>query len=196
MAYFPMFIQIEQKPCLVVGGGLVAKRKVRVLQDFGAVVTVVAPEVDPCIRQMEPITIYEKDFEDADLSGQCLVVAATDQPEINHRIYAKCKEAGILINVVDDPAYCDFIFPAYRKEKDMVAAFSSSGKSPVVAQYLKEENQKILTPLLGDINERMGELRDLLKKRYPDESERKQVIRNMLYQSLEKGEFKWNEEED
>ena len=78
----------------------------------------------------------------------------------------------------------------------MVAAFSSSGKSPVVAQYLKEENQKILTPLLGDINERMGELRDLLKKRYPDESERKQVIRNMLYQSLEKGEFKWNEEED
>ena len=136
MAYFPLFINIKNKPCLVAGGGKVAMRKARVLLDFGAQVFVIAPVIEKGIKRMKEITVMEREFLLEDIDDKTLVVAATDDAAENHRIAELCKERGILVNAVDRIEDCSFIFPAYVKQKDVVAAFSSSGKSPVLTQYL------------------------------------------------------------
>ena len=92
MSYFPMFIELKDRPCLVAGGGKIARRKAETLRDYGARVTVAAPDVLPEIRAMEGVVCLEKQFDQSDLAGQVLVVAATDDPEQNHRISQACRE--------------------------------------------------------------------------------------------------------
>ena len=157
MAYFPMFIDIEKKKCLVAGGGTVALRKVRVLLDFGAQVMVVAPQIDSQILRLTGnVCVKERTFEPEDLKECVLVVAATDDAAENHRIAQLARENNIPVNAVDQQEDCSFIFPSYLKHQDLVGAFSSAGNSPVLTQYLKEALKDILTEELGQINGYMG----------------------------------------
>ena len=138
MAYFPMFVQLKNKKCLVIGGGRIALRKIEVLKDFEADVTVIAPEMIPQIRQIDKIrrifrTFMEEDFKEAEL-----VVAATNDPKVNSEISKICMQRKIPVNAVDQKEDCSFIFPSYVKEGEVVAAFSSGGQSPMITQYLKE----------------------------------------------------------
>ena len=142
MAYFPMFVDMTERECLIVGGGNVAYRKVMVMLDFGAKVTVVAEY---------------------------------------------CKAKGIMVNAVDQKADCSFIFPSYVKEKNLVAAFSSSGNSPVLTQYLKGKEQEILTPFLGELNEYMGQIREKVIAEYDTEAERKRVFKEILCAAIDNG---------
>ena len=185
MAYFPMFIDIEKKKCLVVGGGAVALRKVRVLLDFGAQVMVVAPQIDPQIRQLAGNEyIRERTFDPTDLEGCVLVVAATDDAAENHRIAQIAQKKHIPVNAVDQQEDCSFIFPSYLKQQDLVGASSSAGKSPVLTQYLKEALKDILTEELGQINCYMGSIRPVVKNRTEKEKLRRQVYRNVLTKLL------------
>ena len=125
MAYFPMFVQLKNKKCLVIGGGRIALRKIEVLKDFEADVTVIAPEMIPQIRQIDKIrrifrTFMEEDFKEAEL-----VVAATNDPKVNSEISKICMQKKIPVNAVDQKEDCSFIFPSYVKEGEVVAAFSS-----------------------------------------------------------------------
>ena len=166
MAYFPMFIDIEKKKCLVAGGGTVALRKVRVLLDFGAQITVVAPQIDPQILQLTGnVCVKERTFEPEDLKECVLVVAATDDVTENHRIARMAQKKHIPVNAVDQQEDCSFIFPSYLKHRDLVGAFSSAGNSPVLTQYLKESLKEILTEELGQINDYMGSIRPVVKTR-------------------------------
>ena len=151
MAYFPMFVQLEGRPCLVVGGGRVALRKARALRDFGALVTVVADKILEDIKRMEGVVWREGHFCPADLKGQALVVAAMDDKEENHRVSVLCRERRIPVNAVDQIEDCGFIFPAYVKQGEVVAAFSSGGQSPAVAQYLKGRIEPEMTETLGEL---------------------------------------------
>ncbi len=167
MAYFPMFIDIENKNCLVVGGGNVALRKVKVLLDFGAVVTVVADQICKEIEQLAESTgcanrliLQKRGFLPEDVNNKALVIAAT-----NHHV------------------------PAYLKEQNVVAAFSSSGNAPVITQYLKKKEKEILTPELGDINEALGKAREYVKAKYETEAERKAAYTEMLEFALREGEM-------
>ena len=135
MAYFPMFVQLKNKKCLVIGGGRIALRKIEVLKDFEADVTVIAPEMIPQIRQIDKIrrifrTFMEEDFKEAEL-----VVAATNDPKVNSEISKICMQRKIPVNAVDQKEDCSFIFPSYVKEGEVVAAFSSGGQSPLITQY-------------------------------------------------------------
>lgn len=185
MSYFPMFIELKNKPCLVVGGGRIAIRKVEVLRDFGAKLTVVAPAISPEIKRMEMVAFCEKPFECADLAGQELVVAATDDKRLNHQISQMCQEAGIPVNAVDQAEDCSFIFPAYLKEGEVVAAFSSGGQSPAITQYLKAQLRPVLTPLLGDIAACLGQLRENLRQCTDSEATRKKIYQELLRLALE-----------
>lgn len=180
MAYFPLFIDIEQKPCLVAGGGKVALRKVQVLLDFGADVRVVAPVILEEIKALKNVHLTEREFLPEDIREQVLVVAATDDTLMNHRIAGLCRTQGILVNAVDQMEDCTFIFPAYVKQRDVVAAFSSSGKSPVMTQYLKAQEQEILTELIGELNDTLGSIREKAKQLFNIEEERKQVYEEIL----------------
>ena len=183
MAYFPMFVDIKKKKCLIVGGGTVALRKVQVLLDFGADVVVVAPEVISKIKEY-PVTVYQRNFEKEDLQGCELVVAATDDAGLNHEIAEAAQKQKIPVNAVDQQEDCSFIFPSYLKHRDLVGAFSSAGNSPVLTQYLKESLKEILTEELGQINDYMGSIRPVVKTRIETEKLRRQVYQTILARLL------------
>lgn len=206
MAYFPMFVDMTERECLIVGGGNVAYRKVIVMLDFGAKVTVVAEDICDELRKLtiddiasedktgsytankeNRITFIKRRFERKDCDGMEMVIAATDDSALNHEIAEYCKANGIMVNAVDQKADCSFIFPSYIKEKNLVAAFSSGGNSPVLTQYLKGKEQEILTPFLGELNEYMGQIREKVIAQYDTEAERKRVFKEILCAAIDNG---------
>lgn len=206
MAYFPMFVDMTERECLIVGGGNVAYRKVIVMLDFGAKVTVVAEDICDELRKLtiddiasedktgsytankeNRITFIKRRFERKDCDGMEMVIAATDDNALNHEIAEYCKANGIMVNAVDQKADCSFIFPSYIKEKNLVAAFSSGGNSPVLTQYLKGKEQEILTSFLGELNEYMGQIREKVIAQYDTEAERKRVFKEILCAAIDNG---------
>lgn len=206
MAYFPMFVDMMERECLIVGGGNVAYRKMIVMLDFGAKVTVVAEDICDELRKLKiddiasedktgsytankenRITFIKRRFERKDCDGMEMVIAATDDNALNHEIAEYCKAKDIMVNAVDQKADCSFIFPSYIKEKNLVAAFSSGGNSPVLTQYLKGKEQEILTPFLGELNEYMGQIREKVIAQYDTEAERKRVFKEILCAAIDNG---------
>ena len=189
MAYFPMFVDLTKQNCLVVGGGNVALRKIRLLLDFEARVEVVTmsscQELMELARTNPKVHLIHREFCDCDVKDKMLVIAATNDVTCNHKISELCKKQRIPVNVVDTKEDCSFIVPSYVREKDVVAAFSSAGKSPVLTQYLKQKEYEHLTPLIGEINDFMGEGRELVKNRYQTERERKHMYQRLLAYALE-----------
>ncbi len=194
MSYFPMFIELEKKNCLVIGGGNIAYRKVKVLQDFGAQVIVAAPNIMPEIKGLFGVSFLEREFEAADLEGMELVVAATDDKELNHRVACACRERGVPVNAVDQIEDCSFIFPAYLRTGEVVAALSSGGSSPVITQHLKEKVRPEMTEHLGRMAACLGSLRDEVKRRVGTEAERKKVYQRLLHLGLTEGRLPSREE--
>lgn len=189
-----MYVDLSGRPCLVVGAGEVAVRKVEVLLDFDAKVFVIAKDfsqgMEAC-RKMHPdrVTLQRKRFEPEDCDGRFLVVAATNHPGKNHEIACYCKAHGIAVNAVDQKEDCTFIFPSYVRQKDLVASFSSAGKSPLLTQMLKEEEKSVLTPFVGELNECLGAVRDRVKARYRTEGERKGAYRRIYQYAMQHGEI-------
>lgn len=227
MAYFPMFVDMTERECLIVGGGNVAYRKVIVMLDFGAKVTVVAENICDELRKLtiddiasedktgsytankennqtdsdaankennkpdsdaaDRITIIKRRFDRKDCNGMEMVIVATDDNALNHEIAEYCKANGIMVNAVDQKADCSFIFPSYIKEKNLVAAFSSGGNSPVLTQYLKGKEKEILTPFLGELNEYMGQIREKVIAQYDTQAEKKRVFKEILCAAIDNG---------
>lgn len=202
MSYFPMFIELKNRPCLVVGGGKIALHKVKVLHDFGAEITVISPKILPEIHQITGVLCREQELEPDDVCGWNsiiadgweLVVAATDRPLLNHQISRICRENKIPVNAVDQPEDCSFIFPAYLREGEVVAAFSSGGQSPVITQYLKNQVRPVMKPQLGEIAACMGKLREMVKQQINTEEERKAFYQELLRYALEKDTVPTEEE--
>lgn len=173
MAYFPLFISMEHLPCLVVGGGKVALRKVKTLLEYGAKVTVVAPDLEKELEKIPGITIQKRKFISSDLDGMELVFAATSDEECSRRLSELCRERRILVNVADVPEECDFYFPALARRGDVVVGVSTGGKSPAAAKKIKEKIDACLPSSLSDFIEETGELRaDILDSgQKPEENE-------------------------
>ncbi len=194
MSYFPLFMELKDRDCLVVGGGRVAWRKVKVLMDFGAQVSVVAPEIIPEIRELGPAQQTEREFEDGDVQGRTLVVAATDDEVLNQRVSRLCQALGIPVNAVDQTQDCSFIFPAYIKQGEVVAAFSSGGQSPVMTQYLKAQIKPVMTEELGELAACLGSIRDVVHSSVKTEIARKHLYEELLQLGLQKGKNPETEE--
>lgn len=207
MSYFPMFVELQKKKCLVVGGGNVALRKIQTLLDFDAEVIAIAPVFLEEILHLEKslssdskekghqsFHIIQKEVEEADIRQMDLVVAATDEKKRNHQIAEYCKKEKIPCNAVDQIEDCSFIFPSYVKQKEVVAAFSSGGQSPILTQYLKEVIQPTVTPQLGALSAYLGSLRQVVKETVADEWARKSCYREILQKGLEKNELPTQEE--
>lgn len=181
MSYFPLFMELKDRDCLVVGGGRVAWRKVKVLMDFGARVSVVAPEIISEIGELGPDQLLEREFLDDDVWGRILVVAATDDETLNQRISRLCQARSIPVNVVDQIQDCSFIFPAYVKRGEVVAAFSSGGQSPVMTQYLKAQIKPVMTEKLGELAACLGSLRDVVHSSVQTETARKHLYLSLIH---------------
>jgi len=149
---YPIFAVIEDKPCLVVGGGAVGERKVLDLMAAGARVTVVSRTLTPelaALADRGEITYLPEDFRESQVEGMALVMAATDDPQVNARVSAAAQARAIWVNVADDPEYCTFIVPAMVRRGDLTLAISTGGASPALARQVREELQQHFGPEYG-----------------------------------------------
>lgn len=172
MAYFPFFVELSGQNGLIVGGGVVALRKIEKLLPYQARLTVCAPSVLPEIEQIPGLTLLRRPFADAMLDGMSFVIAATDDAALNRRISALCQQRGTLVNVVDDQAACTFLFPALVKEGELSIGISTGGASPSAAVYLKEQISALLPDDFDQLLAYLGGLRAPVKARLPDGASR------------------------
>jgi len=141
-SYYPVFLDIAGKKCVVVGGGEVAFRKVNTLLENGAEVEVISPELCPELEATREISISHRPYQPGDLAGAFLAIVATDNRETNHQIAMEARSRGVLVNVVDDVEYCDFILPSLVHRGDITIAISTAGKSPALARKLRTRLEK------------------------------------------------------
>jgi siroheme synthase-like protein len=148
MSYYPLFMELAGRPCLVVGAGAVAARKTRSLLECGARVTVVGETPVAAFRALERrgAVVERRRFRGSDVGRQALVIAATDDCAVNAAVAAAARRRGIPVNAVDDPPNCTFIVPAVLRRGDLTVAISTGGKSPAAARLVKER----IAALLGD----------------------------------------------
>ncbi len=183
MAHYPINVDLSGRRCVVVGGGAVAERKVEALVDFGASVSVVAPNLTPRLMQMAAQDLFEHvvaSYEDRHLDGAFLAIAATDDRETNKAVYDGARRRGILVNVVDDPELCVFYVPATLRRGEFVISVSTSGKAPAMAKWVRERLESDYGPEYGELAELMGELRSEIKSRYAHSADRMRAYERIL----------------
>lgn len=190
MAYFPFFIELEGKDCLVVGGGDVAFRKIRELLSFGVNITVVSPEIcesicDLATEYSGQMQLLYRAYEKTDLEQKFCVIAATDDEQCNREVSEHCREKRILVNVVDDKEKCSFYFPSLVKQGDIIAGFSSGGNSPALIKELRRELQGQIPEYFGVLNERLGQIRPQVKASLATEQQRKKYYDQVIHKSKE-----------
>jgi uroporphyrin-III C-methyltransferase/precorrin-2 dehydrogenase/sirohydrochlorin ferrochelatase len=166
----PVFIKLDGKRCLVIGGGDVAERKIRLLRRTGAAIGIVAANLcDTLQRQCErgEIDHIATNYRSELLPGHWLVIAATDDTALNGRVARDANDAGLLCNVVDDNATSSFIFPAIVDRSPVLVAIGTEGTAPVLAQQLKGRLEAWLPSRIGELATQAGRWRYLVKKRFP-----------------------------
>jgi precorrin-2 dehydrogenase/sirohydrochlorin ferrochelatase len=176
---FPIFLKLQGRPCLVVGAGKIAEPKITSLLQAGGSVVVVAPLASPVIATLArqgTLVLVEREFLPSDLDGKFLVIAATDRQPVNHAVAEAARAAAILCNSVDDPPDCDFFYPSVVRRGDLQIAISTAGKSPALAQRLRQEIDTLLPPDTGPWLDRLGETRLRILAAYPLGEARKEAL--------------------
>ena len=174
--YYPVYIQLQEQPCVVIGGGKIAEGKVQGLLTAGAKVKVISPDLTSYLRTLSKENVIEhieRTYQTGDLTGAFMVICATDQVEINHKVWQEASANRQLVNVVDDTPRCNFIAPAILRKGDLTLAISTAGKAPALAVRLKERLQEQLGTEYERFLELSGQLREPLAHHVPDFETRK-----------------------
>lgn len=183
MDYFPLFLKLKDRPCLVIGAGSIAARKIELLARSGATITVIANTISSAvinIQEAHRLTIKHKSFEPADIEGFDLVVSATNNTITNRLVAKTASELNILVNVVDNPALCSFIFPAIVDRSPIIAAISSGGASPVLARLLRAKVESLIPPAFGQLASLAEKFRTQVKEQIHAPSQRRIFWENIL----------------
>ncbi|MDB1123921.1 precorrin-2 dehydrogenase/sirohydrochlorin ferrochelatase family protein [Vibrio algarum] len=176
MQYFPLFLDLTNKPVLVVGGGEVASRKVDALLRANASVTVVSPVLSNYLKQCaesNQLKWIESHYRDDYIKNPVQVWATTSDANLNHQVHNDAKKRNILVNVVDDKPYCDFITPSMINRGKVQIAISSGGASPVLVRNIREKIERVLAQNTGLLAEFTGEKRDHIKSIYHSVDDRR-----------------------
>lgn len=177
--YYPILLNIQDKKCLVVGGGNVAWRKVCSLKDAGARVTVVSPEFCPEMEKETGIERIQQKYEEGFLNGVLVVVASTDDEEVNKKVYYDAVKMGILVNVVDRPEFCSFIVPATIMRGDLSISISTGGASPALARNIRESLEKQFGDEYGEFAKLLSETRRKILSEISNESIRRDILQRI-----------------
>lgn len=187
MGYFPFFIDIENKKCVIVGGGKVALRKLEKLLPFNPKITVIAPEICDEIKENNKVNILQRNFEDSDIENAFMVISATDDNSLNAHIFELCQKNNILINTVDNKEKCGFIFPALVKKENLTVGISTSGKSPLYAKFLRKKIESSIDEKCDETIDILNKYRNLIKSEINSEENRKKAFGRILALCLENG---------
>ncbi len=176
MNYLPIFIDIKQKPCLVVGGGDIAYRKMTLLLKAHAQVICIDQSACQSVQELADkgrITLIQRNFETSDVNGQTLIISATDNSELNVQVSQLAHEANIPVNVVDSPDLCSFIMPSIVDRSPIVIAISSAGKAPVLARLIRAKLESTIPHAYGKLAELAGNFRDQVKAKFSNIEDRR-----------------------
>jgi precorrin-2 dehydrogenase/sirohydrochlorin ferrochelatase len=187
MSLFPIFLKLQDRPCLVVGAGEIAESKIHSLLTAGARVTVVSPEAKPDLVALADegrFAWHQRAYVESDLDGVFLVVAATDEMEVNASVYRDAVNRNILCNAVDDPPNCDFYFPSVVRRDKLQIAISTAGESPALAQQLRKEIDEQLPNDLGPWLDDLGELRREVLATLPAGESRKLLLHELAQRQV------------
>lgn len=186
MGFYPVFLDLTDRLCLVIGGGAVAERKVEGLLRAGGVVTVISPALT------ERLNVWVKEgkvrhvtrrYRMGDLTGYRIAFAATSNVEVNRAVYAEGRRTGVWVNAADDPSNCDFILPSVLRRGELVVAVSTGGKSPALAKAIREELEAYFPEGYADLAAIISEVRQELQKlslRVSGDTWRKAINRDLL----------------
>ena len=194
MSYFPIFVEMKRRRCLVIGGGAVAERKIAGLLEAGAAVTLISPDVSETIARWSKeklIQLTARRYQPGDLAGHELVFVATSDRAVNAAVYSEGRERGVWVNAADDPVHCDFILPSVLRRGDLTVAVSSGGGSPALARTIREELEIYLSGEYEQLAKLAAEARTELHKRslhVPFETWRK-ALSGDVRQFLMRGEL-------
>jgi uroporphyrin-III C-methyltransferase / precorrin-2 dehydrogenase / sirohydrochlorin ferrochelatase len=183
MEYLPLFLSVKGRPCLVVGGGDIALRKLRWLVRTGADVRLVAPELTHEVEEYASangVHVQRRPFDPDDVSDQLLVIAATDDEQVNRAVYEQCARRQILVNTVDNQALCSAIFPAIIDRDPVIVAVSTGGASPSLARRIRGWIELVLPARLGEFARFSGHIRHRIKARFANVGERRRFWDDLI----------------
>ncbi len=183
MDYLPLFLALRGRPCLVVGGGDVALRKLQWLVTAGAQVKVIAPVFAPelaTFAQAHGVELLARAYAPGDVDGQMLVIAATDNNLVNTAVYTECQARNIFVNTVDNQALCSAIFPAIIRRDPVLVAVSTGGAAPTLARLIRGWIEAALPAGLGALADFSGRVREKVRAVYVDAGARRQFWDNLI----------------
>ena len=187
MKYYPIYLDIKDRDCLVVGGGSVGTRKVKRLLECGAKVTVISVDATEKLKELSDsgvIQLKERDFQTSDLDDRFLVIGATDNQEMNFKIHAEAEQRGLLCNIADHPKACNFILPSIVNRGDLIIAISTSGKSPAFAKRLRKHLEKEFGDEYAEFLNLMGAIRTKLLSQDHEPEAHKHLFERLIEKDL------------
>lgn len=191
MKYYPAYLDIHNRRCLVVGGGGVGTRKVKTLLDCGARVTIISPQASGQLQKLadnERVRIKKRSYQPGDLAGMFLVIGATDDEKLNRQISRDAEKRGLLCNIADRPEICNFILPSIVHRGDLTISISTAGRSPAMAKKLRQDLEKQYGEEYADFLRLMGAIRQkLLSQAHEPEAHKslfEQLINNGLLEMI------------
>jgi precorrin-2 dehydrogenase/sirohydrochlorin ferrochelatase len=179
MALYPVFLKLEGRKVLVVGGGLIAEQKIEAILRSATDVTVLAPHVTSRIHLWAGqgrLSHVAGEYRPGLARGYFLVIAATDSEPVNRAVYEEARQAGALSNAVDDPGYCDFYAPAVVSRGDFQIAISTGGNSPSLAQSVRRELEQEFGPEYESWTAWLGRMREAMRNVLPRTERRKEML--------------------
>lgn len=185
--YYPIYLDIEDRSVVIIGGGNVCARKAETMMKYGARVTIVSPQFTEEIEQWaadEKLAIRRKPYDASDLDGANIVIASTDDTSVNEQVAADCRARRIPVNVVDVTPLCEFIVPAIIESGSVQIAVSTGGSSPALARTLKEDLQRFVGPEYAEVNDALGSLRDSAKRVLPTDVDRKRFFDGIIARGI------------
>jgi len=187
MRYYPIHLDIQNKNCLVVGGGGVGTRKVETLLKCGANVTVVSPAISQRLRNLAEsarLTLKPRPYRTEDIEGMFLVIGASDDETLNRQISSDADRRNTLCNIADQPEKCNFILPSIVRRDDLVITISTSGRSPALAKKLRKKLERRFGPEYGDFLKLMGAIRSKLLSQAHEPEVHKPLFEQLIDSNL------------
>ncbi|MGI6330605.1 MAG: precorrin-2 dehydrogenase/sirohydrochlorin ferrochelatase family protein [Zhaonellaceae bacterium] len=198
MAMFPLFIDLQDKLCVVIGGGKVATRKVGSLAGFGAKIKVVSPKLTEQLEELERkkiIEVVKRGYHEGDLKGAFMAIAATSDKELNGKIHEYAIQHNIFVDVADCPQKCTFIFPSTVRRGDLIVGISTSGGYPTLAKRVRKTIDELLPREYGSMLEILKGFRSRASAEIKDQGKRKEMLGRIMDEA-EKIVKEYSNEED
>lgn len=198
MAYFPVFIEMKNKNCLVVGGGRIATRKIKTILSYEAKVKVIAPQICDQIKQYAKeeinLDIEEREFSYEDCMGMFFVIGATNDIKLNKNIYIYCNQHNILVNIINGKDLCTFLFPSTIKRRDISIGITTGGKSPALAKAIRKQIEENFPSHYGELNDILGWAREHIIRHIGEEKKRRRIFSDLIELGIKQNKL-WTKEE-